>query len=173
LILVIGGCASPQPEQTMRTLDMQSTGVAQNEVFVKPKSEEEIKAAYYNYINSAPSNDKSRLAAITRLAELEMDRINELMKNARATQDEAVEDRLHGESLEKTLSLLQTSLKEYPDAKSTDKTLYQLARTHDQLGDHEQSLAALRQLSDKYPGSPYYAEAQFRIAENAFIEGDY
>src|SRR5690554_2637632 len=172
-ILVIGGCASPQPEQTLRTLDMQSTGVAQNEVFVKPKSEEEIKAAYYNYINSAPSNDKSRLAAITRLAELEMDRINQLMKNARSTQDDAVEDRLYRESLEKTLSLLQTSLKEYPDAKSTDKTLYQLARTYDQLGDYEQSLAALRQLSGKYPGSPYYAEAQFRIAENAFIEGDY
>lgn len=172
-VLVASGCSSPQVEQTLRTLDTQNTGTAQNDVFVKPKSEEEIKAAYYDYINSAARNDKSRLTAITRLAELEMDRINALMKNARTTQNEAVEDRLYRESLEKTLSLLQTSLREYPDAKSTDRTLYQLARTYDQLGDYEQSLATLKQLGDSYPASPYYAEAQFRIAENAFIEGDY
>lgn len=154
-------------------LDVQHQGTAQSDVFVKPKTEEEIKDAYYNYIKTAPADDKSRLSAINRLAELEMNRINEMVKNARDSNDEAIEDRLYRESLEKTLGLLQTSLREYPDAKGNDKTLYQLARTYDQLGDHEQSLAALQHLCEKFPASPYYAEAQFRIGENAFVAGDY
>ncbi|MGB3610438.1 MAG: tetratricopeptide repeat protein [Cellvibrio sp.] len=165
------GCTTQQPEETLRLLDIQGEKNAQNEVFVKPKSEEEIKEAYYNYIKSAPADDKSRLSAINRLAELEMNRINELVKNARGPED--AEDRIYRESLEKTLSLLLTSLQEYPDAKGNDKTLYQLARTYDQLGEHEQSIAALERLCRTYPASPYYAEAQFRIGENAFIQGDY
>ena len=170
-LLLSQGCSTPQPEETLRLLDVQGENVAQNEVFVKPKSEEEIKEAYYNYIQSAPADDKSRLSAINRLAELEMKRINELVKNTQDQED--TEDRIYRESLEKTLSLLQTSLREYPDAKGNDKTLYQLARTHDQLGNHEESLAALERLCATYPASPYYAEAQFRIGENAFIQGDY
>ena len=170
-LLTLHACSTQQPEETLRLLDVQGENVEQNEVFVKPKSEEEIKEAYYNYIKSARADDKSRLSAINRLAELEMKRINDLVKN---TQDQAdVEDRIYRESLEKTLSLLETSLREYPDAKGNDKTLYQLARTHDQLGHHEESLAALERLCATYPASPYYAEAQFRIGENAFIHGDY
>ncbi len=170
-LVFLHGCSTQQPEQTLRLLDVQGEKTAQSDVFVKPKSEEEIKEAYYNYIKSAPTGDKARLSAINRLAELEMNRINELVKNSREQED--AEDRIYRESLEKTRELLQTSLREYPDAKSNDKTLYQLARTYDQLGDHEQSLAALERLCQAYPASPYYAEAQFRIGENAFIQGDY
>src|SRR5690554_2979082 len=118
-LLLSQGCSTPQPEETLRLLDVQGENVAQNEVFVKPKSEAEIKEAYYNYIQSAPADDKSRLSAINRLAELEMKRINELVKNTQDQED--TEDRIYRESLEKTLSLLQTSLREYPDAKGNDK----------------------------------------------------
>lgn len=154
-------------------LDVNHANKEQNEIFIKPKTEEEIKSAYYNYIKNAPNDDKSRLSAINRLAELEMKRINHLVKNASADNEEALEDIIYRESLQKTLKLLQTSLREYPDAKTNDKTLYQLARTYDQLGDHEHSMAALVQLSEKYPASPHYPEAQFRIGENAFIRQDY
>jgi tetratricopeptide (TPR) repeat protein len=41
------------------------------------------------------------------------------------------------------------------------------------LGESENSLATLTKLSEAYPTSPHYAEAQFRIGESAFMTGDY
>lgn len=174
-LLFLTNCSNqPAEEETLGSLDVTSGGKAADEVFVKPKSEEEIKAAYYNYIKSAPATEKTRLSAINRLAELEINRLNNLVKDASSeAADVAAEDALYQESLRKTLNLLQTSLREYPDAKGNDKTLYQLARTLDQLGEADQSMTALLQLTEKYPESLYYAEAQFRIGEQAFIEGDF
>lgn len=175
MLLLLTSCSSPSPqEETLGSLDVTQDGKKPDAVFVKPKTEEEIKSAYYNYIKSAPATDKSRLSAINRLAELEINRLNNMVKNAEGDNaDTAAEDALYQESLLKTLNLLQTSLREYPDAKGNDKTLYQLARTLDQLGDADQSMATLQQLTEKYPESAYYAEAQFRIGEQAFIAGDY
>jgi len=175
-LLLLSSCSNTpsQDEETIGSIDVTQGRKKADEVFVKPKSEEEIKAAYYNYIKSAPATDKSRLSAINRLAELEINRINNMVKNADGEASEAaIEDELYQQSLEKTLSLLQTSLREYPNAKGNDKTLYQLARTLDQLGQPDQSMITLQQLTEKYPESLYYAEAQFRIGEQAFIEGDY
>lgn len=174
-LLLLTNCSSqPAEEATLGSIDITGGKKTADEIFVKPKSEEEIKAAYYNYIKSAPATEKTRLSAINRLAELEINRLNNLVKDASSeSADAAAEDALYQESLHKTLTLLQTSLREYPDAKGNDKTLYQLARTLDQLGEADQSMATLLQLTEKYPESLYYAEAQFRIGEQAFIEGDF
>lgn len=172
--ILLAGCSSgPEPQETLRSVDVIHTDSSSDEVFVKPKSEEEIKDAYYKYIKSASKDDKARFAAINRLAELELNRINEIVKNSTNAENEEAQDALYRQSLLTTLNLLQTSLRDYPDAKGNDKTLYQLARTLDQLGEPEKSLEALVQLSDKYPSSSHYSEAQFRIGENAFISGDF
>lgn len=172
-LMYLVGCSSPQPQDTLGAIDIVQEKKKTSENSVAPKSEEEIKSAYYNYIKNAPTNDKSRRIAINRLAELEMNRLTvQTQKNANQNtlgNDESQ----HLEALRKTKGLLQTALKEYPDAKDNDKTLYQLARTQDQLGESDESLLTLGQLCKKYPNSSYYAEAQFRIAERAFIQGDY
>lgn len=185
-LLCITGCSSPQqPQDTLGAIDIVQEKKKVAETTVKPKSEEEIKSAYYNYIKNAPANDKSRRVAINRLAELEMSRLNEqTQKNAAQntqangqTNEQAnnstANESQYIEALKKSKNLLQTSLREYPDAKDNDRTLYQLARTQDQLGEADESLATLTQLCKKYPNSAYYAESQFRIAERAFIQGDY
>ncbi|HWV16199.1 MAG TPA: tetratricopeptide repeat protein [Cellvibrio sp.] len=176
-LLCISGCSSPQPQDTLGSIDVVQEKKKQVEVSAKPKpaakSEEEIKNAYYNYINNAPSNDKSRRVAINRLAELELSRLNQQAQKNSGPTSTADTEQQNTEALKKSMALLQTSLREYPDAKDNDRTLYQLARTQDQLGEMDASLETLAQLCKKYPNSAYYAESQFRIAENAFIQGDY
>lgn len=169
LTLVMQGCTTVG-DNSLRSLDINRGSVSHNEVFVKPKTEEEVKEAYDNYIKNASSGDHSRLSAINRLAELEIGKINALVKDSR---DIDSEDILYRQSLQRTLDLLNTSLEEFPDAATNDNTLYQLARVYEQLGEPDKSLAALRELSQKYPKSKRYAEAQFRLAETAFVEGDY
>ncbi len=162
------------PNDTLGSIDtLQSKTTTNTEVFVKPKSEDEIKDAYYNYIKNAPTNDKTRRLAIGRLTELELNRINVDAKNNQGETTDLNSSPLYMESLKKSLQLLEQSLKEYPDAKDNDNTLYQIARLKDQLGLHDESIAALRELCRKYPRSKRYAEAQFRLAESAFIEGDF
>lgn len=178
VLLCMSGCSSQQqPQDTLGSIDVVQEKKKTAETTVKPKSEEEIKSAYYNYIKNAPTNDKSRRVAINRLAELEMSRLNEqTQKSANQnaqTYNQSADESQHIEALKKSKNLLQTSLREYPDAKDNDRTLYQLARTQDQLGEADDSLATLTQLCKKYPNSAYYAESQFRIAERAFIQGDY
>ncbi|MEK6684707.1 MAG: tetratricopeptide repeat protein [Nitrospirota bacterium] len=53
----------------------------------------------------------------------------------------------------------------YPDRPENDRVLYQLAHVYDDEGRMEQVLSALQQLADRYPNSPFYPEAVFRLAE--------
>ncbi|MES2825411.1 MAG: tetratricopeptide repeat protein [Pseudomonadota bacterium] len=172
-IIALGSasCSTPPPQDTLGAVDIRQTKSKKNEVFVKPKSEEEIKNAYLDYIKNAPTTDKSRRMAFNRLAEIELSRINVMSK--KGANDDISENPQYLASLRKSMELLQTSLKEYPDAKTNDKTLYQLARTQDQLGEYDESINTLILLCKKYPTSIHYAESQFRIAEKAFSEGKY
>jgi cellulose synthase operon protein C len=172
-LLCFSSCSTPPPQDTLRAVDITTTKSKQKEVFIKPKSEEEIKTAYLDYIKNAPSNDKSRRMAFSRLAEIELNRINMLSKANTGANNDIAEDPQYLASLRKSMELLKASLKEFPDAKTNDKTLYQLARTQDQLGEYDQSMATLALLCKKYPASLHYAESQFRIAENAFSEGKF
>ncbi len=170
------GCSTPPPEDTLRAIDVRQTkqaNNAKNEVFIKPKSEEEIKNAYLDYIKNSSSTDKSRRMAFNRLAEIELNQINQLSKNNVRSGSDVSEDPQYLAALRNSMALLQKSLIEFPDAKTNDKTLYQLARTQDQLGQYEQSMDTLSVLCKKYPASTHFAESQFRIAENAFSEGKF
>lgn len=50
---------------------------------------------------------------------------------------------------------------------------YNLAKAYDMNGQRDESLGALRQLVDQFPGSQYIVEAKFRIAEYEFSTGHY
>ncbi|MGQ9424424.1 tetratricopeptide repeat protein [Gilvimarinus sp. F26214L] len=165
----LGACSTTPEVSTLGSLDIRQADSPGNEVFVKPKSEAEVKQAYYEYISKSSSGESSRLLAMSRLAEMEIQRLNSMLKE----DDGTIEDAVYRESLSRTLELLDASLREFPDAANNHETLYQLAHTHEQLGNHDSSLAALEELTQRYPDSRHYAEAQFRLGEAAFAEGDY
>ncbi|WP_018277150.1 tetratricopeptide repeat protein [Teredinibacter turnerae] len=171
-LIGLSGCSSSTKHATVGDIDISGSRDSQAPVFVKPKSDAEIKEAYYDYVRNAAKADRSRQAAINRIAALELELTNKLLENS-STSDEALADKVYLQSLEKAADLLSTSLHDFPDAPNNDNTLYQYARTLDQLGRGGEAVEALTTLVDKHPDSEFYAEAQFRIAENAFASGDY
>ena len=170
---LLTGCSTQvEQEATLRDLDVQSTQVGQATVFVKPKSEEEVRQAYDSYLRTASSGEKGRRAAMGRLAELEMAKLKEL-ENQQDNSQQGVTDAAQVASLQKTIDLYNKALEEYPNAKDNDQTLYKLAQNYDKLGRADESLDALRRLTEQYPQSIHYPEAQFRIGEYAFITEDF
>lgn len=129
------------------------------------KSENDIRDAYINYLAHASKQNLSRSDALNRLASIEF-KLSEQLLSTESDEQKAIQ--LANKKLEMVISLLNTSLQDYPDAKGNDNTYYQLAKAHDQLGNYKQSQQALAKLVAKYPKSIYYLESQFRLAEYAF-----
>jgi tetratricopeptide (TPR) repeat protein len=170
---LLNGCSTQvEQEATLRDLDVQSSQTGQVPLFVKPKSEDEVRQAYDNYLRSASSDEKGRRAAMDRLAELEMEKLKDL-ENRQTGSQEGISDAQQIASLQKTIDLYNKALAEYPNAKDNDQTLYKLAQNYEKLGLAEQSLDALQRLTEQYPQSVHYPEAQFRIGEYAFITEDF
>ncbi len=134
------------------------------------KSEGDIRDAYINYLKHASKSDLSRADALNRLAAIEFKLSEELQQSSAA---EDAESTLANEKLNRTIELLETSIKDYPNAKHNDVTLYQLAKAYDQKGGYDQTHQALKTLVKDYPKSIYYLEAQFRLAEYAFSAKKY
>lgn len=168
-------CKSDEPS-SLADLDIKSKNTHENKVFIKPKTDDEIRKAYSDYLNNADIDDNSRIDALTRLAELEFSHSDKLLaekeKQNKETSDELA-DKLYEARLNSTISLLSTSLKDYPKSKNNDTLLYQLAKAYDQKGEHQKSITAVSRLVEQFPKSPFYVESQFRIAEDAFSLQDY
>lgn len=174
LFLLLVGCSTAEPQEaTLRDLDIQSSDEETTPVFVKAKNEQEIKKAYTDYLNSASLNEKGRRDAMSRLAELEMAELNKLDDTRTNEQVDLDQSTEYKASIRRTIALLSSSLVEYPNAKDNDRVLYQLAQNYEKLGLQDESLDTLKNLSIQFPQSIYYAEAQFRLAEHAFVSGDY
>ncbi len=173
-LLVLIACSSNNTQRlTLSDIDNKSTQINLSDKAhkTKKKSTEEVRAAYYQYLNNADTSDSSRQLAITRLAQMELELTDKLIADSSANDLE--EDALYNETLRRTITLLETSLNDFPNAKGNDGLLYQLARTYDQVGEYDKALSTLEQLASKHKNSTYYAEAQFRIGETAFVHGDY
>ena len=179
LLLALGGCATApvavvERGPTLATLDTDShDGRGQRATAeVAAVSSEQVRQAYKTYLARADSDDRIRQAALNRLADIEL-----TVAEAAFTDPDQDDDWSSTEEFEQgvgsTIELLTTSLRDYPDAPGNDRVLYKLAKAHDQLGDQEQSLAALRQLVERYPRSRYYVEARFRLGEHVFDRKDY
>ena len=169
-------CKSDSARPSLADIDVKSENQAKNKVFIKPKSEEEIRKAYANYLKNSGSDDNSRIDALSRLAELEFDYSNKLLRDKEKlnkTNSDAAEDALYEAQLDKTINLLKTAINDYPKAKNNDTLLYQLAKAYDQKGEHQESIDTLVKLVKNYPKTPFYLEVYFRIAEDAFSLQDY
>lgn len=171
LLATATGCSQQAPKRaTLAALDQSSrvSVTASNNALTGTVDSSDAKAAYYQFLQSAPESDRARNQALARLADLELRESHRW-----SDQDNYQEDRRYRDTLKRTIELLETALNEFPDAEGNDRKWYQLAKSHDQLGHHEESLQALQQLVNQHPDSPLYPEAQFRLAESAFSRGDY
>ena len=171
--LFLSSCGSNSPtsqKKTLADIDTSEENIAIRPSKLNKKSSDEVRIAYQKYVDSAATSDASRQKALTRLAELELDLSNSLLKDSEDS--ETVSPEYLG-TLNRTVKLLETTLRDYPDAADNDKVMYQLSQAYDQVGRYNDSLATLEVLSKKYPKSLFYPEAQFRIAESAFARGDY
>lgn len=173
LLLLMGCSTTEQQEATLRDIDIQSSDEDVAPVFIKAKNESEIKKAYSDYLKSASVDEKGRRAAISRLAELEMAELNKLDDESTNTDVSIDQSEGYKKSILRTIDLLSAAINEYPNAKDNDRILYQLSQNYEKLNLQDQSLNTLTQLTTQFPQSVYYAEAHFRLAENAFVLGDY
>jgi cellulose synthase operon protein C len=175
-LFILTSCVRNEKPVNLGDIDVTGGGEKAGKVFVKPKSDDEIKQAYVEYLKNADVNDLARMNALSRLAELEIEASQkasgQLSDNASADGADP-EDIAFERKLDRTIDLLETSLHDYPEAKNNDTLLYQLAKAYDQKGKHTLSLERLKQLTTSYPNSHFYAEAQFRIAEDAFSHRKY
>lgn len=168
---LLSGCNEQESSrQTLQSIDNTEQHKNAQQKKAIAKSENDIRDAYINYLKHASKSDLSRADALNRLAAIEFKLSEELLLNSAI---EEAETKLANEKLNRTIELLETSIKDYPKAKHNDVTLYQLAKAYDQQDDYEQTHEALKQLAQDYPKSIYYLEAQFRLAEYAFSAKQY
>lgn len=174
ILAMLGACSGPAVKRsTLREVDVVGTKEVRTGKFKTPKSDEDIRKAYAEYLEHASKNDKSRINALNRLAELEFELSEQILKNKNNQGNDVLDDKLYNAKLDRTIELLNTSLRDYPDAEGNDQTLYQLAKAYDQKGEYDKSRLTLEKIVKKYPKSRYYIESQFRLAEDAFSSKKY
>ncbi len=82
-------------------------------------------------------------------------------------------DKQNQNSYYDAIHIYERVVKENPVAENNDIIYYQLAAAYDSQGDENKVAWALDQISEHYPDSDYYTEAQFRRAEIYFSTGDF
>lgn len=155
--------------KTLADIDTINKSRAARTIDVKKKSKKDVLEAYRQYIATAPVGDISRQRALTRLAELELEVSNELLES----DNDETQLTQYDNAINNTINLLETTLKDYPEAENNDKVLYQLAQAYDRTNQYEKSIDTLKRIAEKYQKSPHYPEAQFRIGESYFARGEY
>lgn len=74
---------------------------------------------------------------------------------------------------ETAIQLYKTVIARSQDDTEKAEAYYMLAKAYDIAGKADESRETLKELSRLYPGSNYYLEAQFRLAEAYFSEGEH
>ena len=111
LILLAQGlysCKSESARPSLADLDVKSSKQAKTKVFIKPKSEEEIRKAYADYLKNSGTDDNSRIDALSRLAELEFDYSNKLLHDKESEnnpESDVQEDARYEAQLDKTINV--------------------------------------------------------------------
>jgi tetratricopeptide (TPR) repeat protein len=125
-------------------------------------SPEAAKENYRKILELAPDSE-TKAEAMRRLADLQiqMDESNGA--------DPGASEKIQRESIQLYTELLSAK----PDDRSNDRILYQLSRAYQNVGEDEKAIAALGQLTSKFPNSPLAGDSHFRRAELLFRLGQY
>lgn len=167
-----GGTLLKKDDATLGDIDISGEQQEVKTQLDGKKTKQQILEAYRNYIKTAPETDLSRQQALSRLADLELELINEKQANENPELSDAIAS-ADDAALANTIVLLETTLQDYPEAKGNDRVLYQLAQAYDRSGRSQDTTTIMERLVNEFPKSTHYAEAQFRIGETYFARGDY
>ena len=173
VVLALISCSAPVKRTTLGDIDIVGQKHTKPGVSLAPKSQDDIRRAYLEYLKYVSKDDKSRIDALNRLAQLEFKLSEARSKDAHSDAAASNKDEIYNASVDRSIELLQTLLRDHPSAENADKTLYQLGKAYDQRGLYDKSHETLAQLVSRYPKSAHYAESQFRLAEHAFIRSNY
>ncbi len=127
---------------------------------VQTVSIDEVIRNYELLLEMSP-DPETRLLAMQRLADLRVEK-GELGLDATGNAE-----------LTAAILSLEQLLEEYPEHRSNDRVLYQLAKTRDLQGNQEENLETLDRIIAEHPDSRYRAEVQFRRGEILFSRGEY
>lgn len=84
-----------------------------------------------------------------------------------------LEDTELAANYETAIQLYQTVIARSQDPTEKAEAYYLLAKAYDIAGRTEESQETLKELGRLYPGSQFYLEAQFRMGESYFSEGEF
>lgn len=177
--LAMSACSSSRPAEIPlgETLsDMKPVTVAATPAPVPGIAPDQIEKHYRSALEVA-TDPEIRRRILIRLADMEMAR-----SERRQQQEEgqkpyfknaiALYQRLLANNDEKALQQA-TSITPASGPVTRERLLYQLAKAYALDGREQESAEVLYSLAEEYPNGYFSAEADFRLAEIAFIDGDY
>ncbi|MFK8030448.1 MAG: tetratricopeptide repeat protein [Gammaproteobacteria bacterium] len=124
------------------------------------------RASYEAFLRLANLDDPRRPGALRRLADMELERAEELLIIGEQDAEALV---LYGQAI----ALYQDLLDQYPGHDGNDAVFYQLARAQEAVGDMDAARTTLAQLVQEQPTSSFAEESEFRRGETLFSQGNY
>lgn len=118
---------------------------------------------YRQILELSPNNRAVKWEAQRRLADLQVE-INELDPEAEAKGIASTDD---------SIDLYNSLLDSRPSDPNNDRILYQLARAYQNTGQVAKAIESLHELTQTFPASDLWTDAQFRRAELLFNQRDY
>ena len=122
----------------------------------------------YRKLTDFPADNPFRPKAMHRLADLLLDYGEE--REVKLVDANKLEGDI-GEYAE-SIQIYEDLLSTYPNYPATDEVLYQLARAYDKTSDLDRSDELLARLVNEFPHSQHIDEAQFRLGESYFLQGE-
>lgn len=170
--IFLTACATKEvPTNTLADWDKDTVEVISPSTRDAASQQKSNRVAYEDFIKNEDVDEKLRLAAISRLSKMEMNRFKALTDSQ--SEDSVLLEEQQVNALNRSIQLLELALSNNPSAKDADYLLYQLAQFYERLGKSDVSLEKLRLLAQQFPASSFNAEAQFRLGEEAFLQEDY
>ena len=187
LVSISGGALAEEAHSTIGSLQIEKTYI--NKKPIKRDLDKTIQSysALQTLLNSvtksqlvvegslAPDAIKNILSETgRRLVDLELEKSEkmELRDSAEADKPTEVSSNTQ-EHYQRTIQRYETILLSNPDYRANDNLLYQIARLYELMGETDKMMGVLTQLIEKYEKSPFYIEANFRLAERYFVTKDY
>ncbi|WP_455211610.1 tetratricopeptide repeat protein [Kaarinaea lacus] len=176
LAMLLSGCASMGPgnDDTLASLGEELPIKIEKDAVIysaRAKAVEE----YWAFMNNAPA-DSSRVEALRRLADLELEKSEETYQKqleklaeqeTKISRSERIE--LKEGNYEKAIKLYEDALKASADGGIDDpQVLYQLSKAYEQVGKPEKALEALNRLLASFPDIKNRDEVHFRRGELFF-----
>ncbi len=157
MLLSLSACAG--------TGDTTIDSLSKRKVVLEPEQKVEVDrdvvaSGYREFLEKAPEDENYR-EAMRRLADIELEAGQDQM--AKGDGDAS------GSPVDSAIGLYSSYINNYPEQKSSDNALYQLAKAYDLKGDHKNALKTLDQLIQQYPNTTHRDEVQFRRGEILFV----